>query len=93
MTEWNIQATGKQNTSFVAGTHAALTLGSFIKNHYGEVSRWDIVNGYASGDDQGMFNSAMRIKSQAMEPTPRFIICIISRSSPATEWYSIPFAG
>ncbi len=36
MTEWNIQATGsKQNTSFVAGMHAALTLGSFIRNQYG----------------------------------------------------------
>ena len=54
MTEWNIQATGsKQNTSFIAGMHAALTLGTFIKNQYGEASRWDLANGYANGDDHG----------------------------------------
>ncbi len=73
MTEWNIQATGsKQNTSFVAGMHAALTLGSFIKNQYGEASRWDIANGYASGDDQGMFNLGDETGAPLWNPRPAF---------------------
>jgi hypothetical protein len=73
MTEWNIQATGsKQNTSFVAGMHAALTLGSFIKNQYGEASRWDIANGYASGDDQGMFNLGDEVGAPLWNPRPAF---------------------
>ena len=73
MTEWNIQATGsKQNTSFVAGMHAALTLGSFIKNQYGEASRWDIANGYANGDDQGMFNDGDETGAPLWNPRPAF---------------------
>jgi len=73
MTEWNIQATGsKQNTSFVAGMHAALTLGSFIRNQYGEASRWDLANGYANGDDQGMFNIGDEPGAPLWNPRPAF---------------------
>jgi hypothetical protein len=73
MTEWNIQATGsKQNTSFIAGMHAALTLGSFIRNQYGEASRWDLANGYASGDDQGMFNIGDEAGAPLWNPRPAF---------------------
>ncbi|MGH2642940.1 MAG: alpha-L-arabinofuranosidase [Chitinophagaceae bacterium] len=57
MTEWNIQATGSmQNVSYIAGMHAAITLGEFIKNKFGEASRWDLANGWSNGDDMGMFN-------------------------------------
>lgn len=57
MTEWNIQATGSmQNVSYIAGMHAAITLGEFIKNKFGEASRWDFANGWSGGDDQGLFN-------------------------------------
>ena len=73
MTEWNIQATGsKQNTSFVAGMHAALTLGSFIRNQYGEASRWDLANGYANGDDMGMFNIGDEPGAPLWNPRPAF---------------------
>jgi hypothetical protein len=73
MTEWNIQATGsKQNTSYIAGIHAALTLGSYMKSQYGEASRWDLANGYANGDDQGMFNIGDEPNAPLWNPRPAF---------------------
>jgi len=55
--EWNIQATGSgQNVSNIAGLHAVMTLGEMIKNQVSMASRWDLANGWAGGDDQGMFN-------------------------------------
>jgi hypothetical protein len=57
LTEWNIQAVGsKQDISYVAGMHAAKTLGSIIKNQFGEASRWDLANAWSNGDDQGLFS-------------------------------------
>jgi len=73
LTEWNIRATGsKQNVSYIAGMQAALTLGSLIKNQYGEASRWDLANGYAKGDDQGMFNSGDEPAAPKWNPRPAF---------------------
>lgn len=73
MTEWNIQATGsKQNTSYIAGMHAALTLGTFIRNGFGEASRWDLANGYANGDDMGMFNIGDEPGAPLWNPRPAF---------------------
>jgi len=73
LTEWNTQAVGsKQNTSYVAGVHAALTLGSIIKNGYGEASRWDLANGYAKGDDMGMFNIGDEPGAPQWNPRPAF---------------------
>jgi len=73
LTEWNIRAKGsKQNTSYIAGMHAAITLGSFIKNHFGEASRWDFANGYDGGDDQGMFNNGSDPEGPKWNPRPAF---------------------
>ncbi len=73
LTEWNIQATGsKQNVSYIAGLHAAETLGSIIKSHFGEASRWDLANGYANGDDQGMFNIGDEPNAPLWNPRPAF---------------------
>jgi len=72
-TEWNIQATGaKQNVSYIAGIHAAKTIGSIIKNQFGEASRWDIANGYSNGDDQGMFNIGDEPGAPLWNPRPSF---------------------
>jgi hypothetical protein len=72
-TEWNIQATGsKQSVSYISGIHAAKTIGSIIKNHFGEASRWDIANGYANGDDQGMFNIGDEPGAPLWNPRPSF---------------------
>jgi hypothetical protein len=73
LTEWNISATGsKQAVSFVAGMHAAKTLGALIKNGYGEASRWDLANGYNNGDDMGMFNSGDEPNAPLWNPRPAF---------------------
>ena len=73
LTEWNIQAVGaKQNVSYVAGMHAALTLGSIIKNGYGEASRWDLANAYANGEDHGMFNIGDEPNAPLWNPRPAF---------------------
>lgn len=59
MTEWNIDAVGsKQMVSNIAGLHAVVTLGEFIKNQFGEASRWDLANAWSNGDDMGMFNNS-----------------------------------
>ncbi len=62
----------KQNTSFVAGMHAAITLGSIIQNGYGEASRWDFANGYDNGDDHGMFNIGNEPGAPLWNPRPAF---------------------
>ncbi|GGI24465.1 alpha-L-arabinofuranosidase [Pedobacter mendelii] len=57
MTEWNIFAEGsKQQVSHIAGMHATMVLGELIKNNYGMASRWDLANGYADGNDHGLFS-------------------------------------
>lgn len=73
LTEWNIQATGsKQMVSYIAGIHAAKTLGAIIKNNFGEASRWDLANGWSNGDDMGMFNSGDEPGAPQWNPRPAF---------------------
>ena len=73
LTEWNIQAVGsKQEVSYIAGVHAARTLGSIIKNKFGEASRWDLANGWNSGNDMGMFNNGDEPGAPAWNPRPAF---------------------
>jgi hypothetical protein len=73
LTEWNIQATGsKQNVSYIAGIHAANTLGAIIKNQFGEASRWDLANGWSNGDDQGIFNIGDEPGAPLWNPRPAF---------------------
>ncbi|HVZ97455.1 MAG TPA: hypothetical protein VG847_11310 [Chitinophagaceae bacterium] len=72
-TEWNIQATGsRQNVSYIAGIHAAKSIGAIIKNNFGEASRWDIANGYSKGDDMGMFNLGDEPDAPLWNPRPAF---------------------
>jgi hypothetical protein len=57
LTEWNIFSQGsKQQVSFVNGMHAALLLGEAIRNKYAMAIRWDLANGWAGGNDHGLFN-------------------------------------
>ena len=72
-TEWNIQAVGSgQNTSYIAGIHAAKTIGAIIKNKFGEASRWDFGNGYDDGNDMGMFNVGDEPNAPKWNPRPAF---------------------
>jgi hypothetical protein len=55
--EWNIFSTGsKQMVSNVAGVHAVMVLGEVLKNQFSMASRWDLANGWDSGNDHGLFN-------------------------------------
>jgi len=73
MTEWNIEATGsRQNVSYIAGIHAVKGIGAIIKNQFGEASRWDMANGWANGDDQGMFNIGDEPGASLWNPRPAF---------------------
>jgi len=57
LTEWNIFASGSdQMVSNIAGMHATMVLGELLKNNFGMASRWDLANGWNSGNDQGMFS-------------------------------------
>ena len=76
LTEWNIQAVdSRQDVSYIAGMHAVKALGSIIKNHFGEASRWDLANGWNNGDDMGMFNNSAggaEPGAAAWNPRPAF---------------------
>lgn len=73
LSEWNIEAVGsRQNTSYIAGVHAVITLGELIKNEFGEASRWDIANGWSNGDDMGLFNIGDEPAVPKWSPRPAF---------------------
>jgi hypothetical protein len=58
MDEWNMWAKGsKQQVSNTSGVFAVLVMGEAIKNKYGMAARWDLLNGWANGDDHGMFSA------------------------------------
>jgi len=67
LTEWNIFAIGsKQQVSYINGMHSVLVLGELIRNRFAMACRWNLANGWAGGNDHGMF-------SQNGEPgVPRF---------------------
>jgi hypothetical protein len=57
LTEWNITSQGSmQQVSFINGMHAAILLGEALQNKYGMTGRWDLANGWSSGNDMGLFN-------------------------------------
>lgn len=73
LNEWNITSQGsKQQVSFVNGMHATLLLGEAIKNKYGQTSRWDLANGYSSGNDHGMFNIGDESGVPKWNPRPAY---------------------
>ena len=73
LTEWNIFAVGsKQQVSFVDGMHATLVLGELIKNKYEMASRWDLANGWANGDDHGLFSNGDEPGIAKYAPRPSF---------------------
>ncbi|MGN6533222.1 MAG: alpha-L-arabinofuranosidase, partial [Ginsengibacter sp.] len=58
LTEWNITSQGSmQQVSFINGLHAAILLGEALQNKSGMTARWDLANGWDSGNDMGLFNN------------------------------------
>ena len=71
--EWNITSQGSmQQVSYVNGMHAAILLGEAIKNKYGQTSRWDLANGWANGNDHGLFNIGDEPGVTKWNPRPAF---------------------
>jgi hypothetical protein len=58
LNEWNIFSEGSmQQVSYINGMHAAILLGETLTSKYGMTSRWDFANGWAAGNDHGLFNN------------------------------------
>lgn len=73
LTEWNIFAVGsKQQVSHINGMHAVLVLGKLIEDGYGLAARWDLANGWANGDDHGMFSQGNEPGVTRFTPRPVF---------------------
>jgi len=78
MDEYNIFATGSnQMVSQIAGMHGVMVLGELLKNQFSMASRWDLANGWANGDDMGMFsnsapNQSPELSAAAWNPRPAF---------------------
>jgi hypothetical protein len=52
MTEYNMSA-GTKNTAFVSTVFITMAIGEFVREKYGLVNIWDLVNGYSNGNDHG----------------------------------------
>ena len=73
LTEWNIFTEGsKQQVSFINGMHASLVLGELIKNKYEVGVRWDLANGWADGNDHGLFSFGDEPGVARYAPRPAF---------------------
>jgi hypothetical protein len=71
--EWNITSQGSmQQVSFINGMHGAILLGEALKNKYGQTSRWDLANGWSSGNDHGLFNIGDEPGVSKWNPRPAF---------------------
>jgi hypothetical protein len=73
LTEYNIFAvSSKQQVSHINALHAALVMGEAIKTGYGAALRWDLANGWANGDDHGMFSYGDEPGVEKFAPRPAF---------------------
>jgi hypothetical protein len=78
MDEYNIQSEGSaQMVSNIAGLHEVLVLGQVLTNQISMTARWDLANGWDSGDDMGMFsnsapNQSPEPSAAAWNPRPAF---------------------
>jgi hypothetical protein len=73
MDEWNIFSEGSmQQVSYVNGMMAAILVEEAIKNKYGLTARWDLANGWANGNDHGLFNIGDEPGVSKWNPRPAF---------------------
>ncbi len=73
MDEWNMWAKdSKQQVSNTSGVFAVLVLGEAIKNKYGMAARWDLLNGWANGNDHGLFSAGDEPGIGKWSPRPSF---------------------
>jgi hypothetical protein len=73
MDEWNMFAVhSRQQVSTVSGVFAVIVVGEALKNKYGLAARWDMLNGWAGGDDHGLFSAGDEPGVQGWSPRPSF---------------------
>jgi hypothetical protein len=73
MDEWNIFSEGSmQQVSYINGMMAAILVGEAIKNKYGLTARWDLANGWANGNDHGLFSDGNEPGVSKWNPRPAF---------------------
>jgi hypothetical protein len=73
LTEYNIFAIGsKQQVSQIGGMFAVMVTGEAIKAGLGAICRWDLANGYSSGDDHGMYSYGDEPGVSRFSPRPAF---------------------
>jgi hypothetical protein len=71
--EWNMFAVGsKQMVSNTSGQFAVLVLAEALKNKFGMAARWDLLNGWDSGDDMGLFSAGDEPGISKWTPRPSF---------------------
>ena len=73
MDEWNMFAVGShQQVSNISGLFAVIVLGETIRSKYGLACRWDLFNGWAGGNDHGLFSAGDEPGVQRWSPRPSF---------------------
>ena len=73
MDEWNMDAIGSdQMVSNVSGVFADLVWGETIKNNFGMAARWDLENGWNSGNDMGLYSAGDEPSIPQWSPRPSF---------------------
>ena len=73
MDEWNMFAAGsRQQVSNVSGLFGVIVLGEALKSKYGLAARWDLLNGWAGGNDHGLFSAGDEPGVKRWSPRPSF---------------------
>ncbi len=73
MDEWNMFAVGsKQMVSNTSGVFSVLVLAEALKNKFGMAARWDLLNGWSSGNDMGLFSAGDEPGIAKWSPRPSF---------------------
>ncbi|HLI94012.1 MAG TPA: hypothetical protein VKU83_10395, partial [Puia sp.] len=73
MDEWNMFAAGsRQQVSNVSGLFGVLVVGEALRNKFGLAARWDLMNGWAGGNDHGLFSAGDEPGVRRWAPRPSF---------------------
>ena len=73
LSEWNMWAQdSKQMVSNVSGTFAVIVQCEAMKNKFGLTARWDLYNGWANGNDHGLFSAGDEPGVSKWSPRPSF---------------------
>lgn len=73
LSEWNMWARDSyQQVSNTSGTFAVIVQAEALKNKFGLAARWDLYNGWANGNDHGLFSAGDEPQVAKWSPRPSF---------------------